>query len=751
MTRTGLIFVTGRGFQFSQALHELRIPVAITFLTLFSTIIGLPYRGTEGAVWLWLPAGILLGALMMVKRSSWLLLLSGGGLAVCGGGLLYGETFASSLALATGTCLGAWLCAWLLDRLLEKPFHIRKINHTLAFFGLAVLASAFGGLLIAFSGGEGLLENWPGWWLANLVGYLLVVPTLLAFAPGRFNGRWSRLEALFLIGCLLAAGWVLFLGPVRLPVDPVLSLFLIFPLLTWAAVRFDQRFVTLALVFLAVTAVRGAYYGLGQFPGFSQTSIPLNILVQIYILLMLVSALTLSSALAEVRITRAALKKSEALLNETQAVAGVGGWEYDSASQSMSWTRELDRLLETSVAGAAHKLAEYLDWFDAQDRPALEMAFSQALKNGQAFDLELRLAEEGKNAGGPTWVRTRGTPVMEKGQVLKVTGTVMDISELKRIQFSLVHSEEQLRLAMEASQDGMWDWRPEGDRLEFSPAYSQQLGYRPEDMPVHFNDWLSLVHREDRALVERVSSDWMEGRAESGEIELRLRTSDGSWRWFLSRAKVIGRGESGQPLRIIGTHVDIESRKQAENALMRANRRLEQQLVANEALQTLLVEQATRDGLTGLYNRRFMDDALQREVIRANRQGSIFSVLMLDIDHFKYFNDQHGHDAGDQVLVALSSLLRLNIRESDIACRYGGEEFVIIMPGASADDAHRRAEVIRDDFSNIVIGPLRLAATISIGVAEYPQHGVNMDELMRAADTALYSAKNSGRNKVWIF
>lgn len=751
MTRIGLSFGTGRGFQKKQALYELGIPVGITLLTLFSTLIGLQYRGQGGTVWLWLPAGMLLGALNLFTRSSSRLLVSGVGLAIFAGCMLHGETFSGSLILAGGTCLGAWLCAWLLDRWFEKPFHIQKVNHALVFFGLALLGSAPGAMLLAFSGGESLLGNWLEWWLASLVGYLLVVPTLLAFAPGRINWPWNRLEVLLLIGCLLVVSWVLFLGPVRLPVDPVLSLCLIFPLLTWTVVRFDQRFVSLALVCLAVMVVQGAYYGWGQFPGFLQSAIPMNILVQIYILIMLVSSLMLSSALTEVRITRAALKKSETLLNETQAIAGVGGWEYDCASQVMSWTRELDRFLESTKTGGSHRLAEYLDWFAAQDRQALEVAFAHALKTGQAFDLELRLVEESKNEDGATWVRTRGTPVLENGQVLKVTGTVMDISELKRVQFSLVNSEEQLRLAMEASHDGMWDWRPVGDRLEFSPAYLQQLGYPPEEMPVHFKDWLALVHREDCALVERVSSDWMEGRAESGEMEFRLRTRDGSWKWFLSRAKVIGRDESGQPLRIIGTHVDIQLRKQAEEALVRANRRLEQQLVANEALQTLLVEQATRDGLTGLYNRRFMDDALQREVIRANRQASIFSVLMLDIDHFKYFNDQHGHDAGDQVLVALSSLLRINIRESDIACRYGGEEFVIIMPGAGADDAHRRAEVIRDDFSNIVIGPLRLAATISIGVAEYPQHGVNMDELMRAADTALYSAKNTGRNKVWIF
>ena len=145
-----------------------------------------------------------------------------------------------------------------------------------------------------------------------------------------------------------------------------------------------------------------------------------------------------------------------------------------------------------------------------------------------------------------------------------------------------------------------------------------------------------------------------------------------------------------------------------------------------------------------------MNDALQRELSRANREENSVSVLMLDIDHFKNLNDTYGHESGDLVLVALSNLLRQSIRDSDIACRYGGEEFIIILPGANISDAKRRAEILCYEFSLVRVGPASLTSTISIGLAVYPQNGDSVDRLLHAADHALYAAKTSGRNCVRV-
>jgi diguanylate cyclase (GGDEF)-like protein len=158
-----------------------------------------------------------------------------------------------------------------------------------------------------------------------------------------------------------------------------------------------------------------------------------------------------------------------------------------------------------------------------------------------------------------------------------------------------------------------------------------------------------------------------------------------------------------------------------------------------------------RDPLTGLYNRRYVEETMGRELPRARRMGESVGLIVMDIDHFKRLNDTYGHDAGDHVLERTGELLRAATRNSDIACRFGGEEFAIILPGATLLVARNRAEAIRSaleamkiDFNGRPIGPL----TISAGVSSMPPHEQDWSYAMQQADRALYAAKQSGRNKV---
>jgi diguanylate cyclase (GGDEF)-like protein len=148
-----------------------------------------------------------------------------------------------------------------------------------------------------------------------------------------------------------------------------------------------------------------------------------------------------------------------------------------------------------------------------------------------------------------------------------------------------------------------------------------------------------------------------------------------------------------------------------------------------------------------------MEETLEREVRRAQRAGRPMAVLMLDLDHFKRINDDFDHDAGDALLRELGALLMRNLRREDVACRYGGEEFVLVLPEASLADGERRAEELRDEIKRLrvsdkgrLLGPL----TASFGVAAYPDHGLGGDVLLRAADTALYRAKREGRDRIII-
>ncbi|MDM4765853.1 diguanylate cyclase [Pelomonas sp. SE-A7] len=173
--------------------------------------------------------------------------------------------------------------------------------------------------------------------------------------------------------------------------------------------------------------------------------------------------------------------------------------------------------------------------------------------------------------------------------------------------------------------------------------------------------------------------------------------------------------------------------------------------LANVRMRERLRDQAVRDKLTGLFNRRYLDESLQRELARARRLKRALAVILIDVDHFKSFNDQHGHEFGDQVLAAVGRCMARQTRASDLACRYGGEEFVLLMPEADLSAAQQRAEALRVAMEALVLqgpGKGRLQVTASFGVAVFKGEDQGAAELLARADAALYRAKHEGRNRV---
>lgn len=173
--------------------------------------------------------------------------------------------------------------------------------------------------------------------------------------------------------------------------------------------------------------------------------------------------------------------------------------------------------------------------------------------------------------------------------------------------------------------------------------------------------------------------------------------------------------------------------------------------LVNLRLRESLRQQSIRDPLTGLYNRRFMEESFKREIGGAERRNSSVAAIMIDLDHFKKLNDTYGHEGGDAVLQAVGRALMNNTRPEDICCRYGGEELAIILPGTDLTEATKRAEHIREIIEGlrVKLDGSELKVTASLGVAVYPAHGVIADQIVRTADHALYQAKAEGRNRVW--
>ncbi|MBL8102488.1 MAG: diguanylate cyclase [Anaerolineales bacterium] len=198
---------------------------------------------------------------------------------------------------------------------------------------------------------------------------------------------------------------------------------------------------------------------------------------------------------------------------------------------------------------------------------------------------------------------------------------------------------------------------------------------------------------------------------------------------------------------------ELAEKIRAEEELQRANKKLKLQLDKIKSLQIELREQAVRDPLTGLYNRRYLNEILLRELARAEREKSVISFVMIDLDHFKNVNDSFGHATGDKILQKLAAQLLSHTRSGDIVCRYGGEEFLVILPNVSAEISLQIAEKLRGLFETpgALFENVEINTTISCGIAEYPSDGLTAEEIISNADKALYAAKRMGRNRVIVW
>lgn len=247
------------------------------------------------------------------------------------------------------------------------------------------------------------------------------------------------------------------------------------------------------------------------------------------------------------------------------------------------------------------------------------------------------------------------------------------------------------------------------------------------------SDPMDFVTEGDRPLVRESMRARASGEANQTEYKFRALRRDG---------EIID-------VEVYGSVVDIDGRRTMISMLLDITERtrIEKEM---QVLQATLREQSTHDALTGLYNRRYLEESLERELILAKRIGGPVSVVMGDLDHFKVVNDEFGHLAGDEVLRVFGDLMKRSSRGSDIYCRYGGEEFLLVLPGMTVAGAVDRAEQLRIAFAakTVSFGELQISVTASFGVAHFPLDGDSGDELIAAADRALYSAKASGRNCV---
>ena len=323
------------------------------------------------------------------------------------------------------------------------------------------------------------------------------------------------------------------------------------------------------------------------------------------------------------------------------------------------------------------------------------------------------------------------TAIMLEDQVRRRTEELeASLRENEKIQRALRESESRFRGVVRQSLAGIAIIE-DGRCTYANPKLAAMFGYSVEEiMRLTLQD---VAAENERRLIEEQMQRRLRGEVERPDFVFQGLRKDGTVIDIEAHSSVM---EVGGKSVLISLMIDITERTRAEREV--------------QALQHQLREQAIHDPLTGLYNRQPLNEFFDRELHMAERHRQPISVVLADLDHFKVVNDTYGHQGGDEALRVFSRLIGQSYRASDIFCRYGGEEFLILLPAMSLDRACKRTEHLRKalEAKPVVFGASLIHLTASFGVAAFPLHGKTREALIAAADEALYAAKDGGRNQV---
>jgi diguanylate cyclase (GGDEF)-like protein/PAS domain S-box-containing protein len=325
------------------------------------------------------------------------------------------------------------------------------------------------------------------------------------------------------------------------------------------------------------------------------------------------------------------------------------------------------------------------------------------------------------------WLPT-ATPIVLFG----LTGGAISLADQYHTTRLLQQSEERYALAVQGSNEGLWDWNLRTNQIYFSPRWKEMLGYLETELDDHPNSWFNRVHPDDIESLKASIDAHLTGQSSHLEHEHRIQHRDGQYRWVLSRGMAVG-DRDGKAYRMAGSQTDVTERKQAEAKLRQL---------------------ALYDNLTDLPNRAFFLDELRQAIAHAHRQPLYaFAVLLLDLDRFQVVNTSLGNAVGDQLLVAIAHRLKAFLASDGIVARLGGDEFAILLTNIeNASDAIRLA----DQIQRLLALPFHLEGnevftTVSIGITLSAAHYNQPEHLLRDADTAMYRAKSKGKARCQVF
>ena len=443
--------------------------------------------------------------------------------------------------------------------------------------------------------------------------------------------------------------------------------------------------------------------------------------------------LTVLQDITERREAENALKRSEELLRQiTSQIPGMvyrllvrrdGTREYSYVSPGVEalFGISVEQVMQDGNLLYAHIHPEDLSRINAQS--------GDMIRTGGPVSAEFRILLDD---GTVKWIQMNSSTVEQADEGSIRTGVAIDITARKLAEAALHEQDEMWKLALESTGDGVWDWHIDTGIEIFSRRCKEMYGYGDDEIESRYEEFDDRTHPDDVAQMERDRQAHFDGLTPAYVNEHRVRCKDGSWKWIQSRGMVISRDASGKPLRMIGTHTDITSRKASE---------------------ALIWQQANFDALTALPNRRMLRQRLEQDIEYCRREKLRIALLFIDLDHFKEVNDTLGHDRGDQLLVQAATRIRECLRAGDTVARMGGDEFTVVLHALTDENQVEPIvqSILRALSSAFHLGTEQAFVSASIGVTIFPDDGTEIEDLLRHADQALYVAKDSGRNRSSYF
>jgi diguanylate cyclase (GGDEF)-like protein/PAS domain S-box-containing protein len=410
-------------------------------------------------------------------------------------------------------------------------------------------------------------------------------------------------------------------------------------------------------------------------------------------------------------------------LGPLHSAAGIGWWTFTIASDEVRWSPETVKIFGRDPKAAIVTYAEAVSVVHPSDRPTIATAVSAGMETPTEFAGAVRVV---RPDGTTRWIRTTATPCVDSDEVVGFVGLVTDVTEQKRSEDRAREATARQQSIVDTTWEGIWGLDVAGRTTFVNDRLVEMLGYAADELlgePI-----TAFLDEEGRRLIaDRLTVN----EAAAERMDLRFIRRDGTDLWTL----VCAAPELDADGLVIGSLLlctDMTERRAAE---------------------ATMAHSATHDHLTGLPNRALLIDRIEVALARSERGGSMIAVLSCDLDHFKFINDSLGHDAGDEVLVAVAERLQATARLGDTVARTGGDEYVVCCQDL---DELRTAEAIAGRIARILTKPVvvrgrEIFITASIGIRMAKSARDNARDVIRDADTAMYQAKTAGRARTSVF